>query len=86
MSILWQRPVPIPDEFKVEEETFYVQMGRTIRRMSENNIMLVAYQTTPERVGYIKDMLFGGLNISIKHSAKNATSTLREYLFTVYSS
>lgn len=81
MSILRQEFVDVPPEYTVDEDKFYELMAQTIERMGKKNTVFVAYQTVPEHVEFIKEKLFPGRKVKMAESAKNMSSTLREYLF-----
>lgn len=86
MSVLLQADQPMPAEYDVTEPDFYAGMRKTIDGcLAAGAMMLVAYQTTEERVEQIRAELFAGLIVDHAHADKNVSSTLREYLFRVRS-
>lgn len=86
MSVLRQEAMPMPSEYSVTLEDFYVGMRKTIAGVLERGgQMLVAYQTTEERVREVEREVLAGHRFSMVSVDKNKSSTLREYLFLIES-
>jgi len=85
MSVLRQRPQPMPAEYAVGEARFREFMRTTIMRLLARKCrVLVAYQSVDDEIEAVEAALFSGLRIAGRASSnKNATSTLREYLYEV---
>ena len=83
MSMLAQDYVPLPDEYSVPAPMFWAGMRNTIERMAKGNKLLVAYQTNEDEIDEVEGRLFDGLRHQMLSADKNASSTLREYLFYV---
>jgi hypothetical protein len=83
LSILRQEIRPYPARYDVSDDDFYEGMRATITALCDGNMMLVAYQSTPDRVGYVKERLFSGDPYCEMSFPKGGRSDLFEYLFCV---
>jgi len=75
----------MPAEYAVGEARFREFMRTTIMRLLARKCrVLVAYQSVDDEIEAVEAALFSGLRIAGRASSnKNATSTLREYLYEV---
>jgi hypothetical protein len=83
MSVLWQADIPMPPEYAIGLDEFYVGMRDTVDRLKDKNTVLIAYQSRPDVVDEVKERIFDGLDITEFKEQRKSGTKLWEYLWRI---
>lgn len=75
--------MPMPAEYSVTLDECYEGMRRTIELLRPHNSVLIAYQSTPDKVESVKAELLGGLEFEEFKERRKSGTKMWEYLWRI---